>query len=302
MNISCDIIRDILPLYAEDMVSPATRELVDTHLCGCDACTKVLGQMLKREKIPAEVELDSLHLVKDKIRKRRWLAQLLVFFLTAALAVGLFVFLTRPIYLTASEAEIRIVEEDGKLVLRFGEAVDCYYIEGESAPGEGTTYTITAYRRLWNVHYGNMLDARYTVVGQDYPFSFGLESTRILYSGAPLGEEATVLWGEPLKEHYVVLPRLVLGCYFLMAGALGVVLLVLAWAARKGKAGRILRAGAGLPLSFCASVLIATRGNWRIYEQSEMPTYLLIIGLLALLLWAAWLCGWKYVEISRAEP
>ena len=32
MDISCDVIRDLLPLYAEDMVSEDSKWLVDGHL------------------------------------------------------------------------------------------------------------------------------------------------------------------------------------------------------------------------------------------------------------------------------
>ena len=32
MKISCEIIRDILPLYAEGMASQATKEMVEQHL------------------------------------------------------------------------------------------------------------------------------------------------------------------------------------------------------------------------------------------------------------------------------
>ena len=42
MDISCDVIQDILPLYAEDLASPATRELVESHLSGCEGCSQEL--------------------------------------------------------------------------------------------------------------------------------------------------------------------------------------------------------------------------------------------------------------------
>ena len=48
MEISCDIIRDLLPLYAEDLVSEDSRKLVDDHLCTCDPCTKQLGILTER--------------------------------------------------------------------------------------------------------------------------------------------------------------------------------------------------------------------------------------------------------------
>ena len=53
MDISCDIIRDLLPLYAEDLVSEDSRKLVDGHLCSCDPCTKQLG-ILKKAAQKAE--------------------------------------------------------------------------------------------------------------------------------------------------------------------------------------------------------------------------------------------------------
>ena len=37
-KISCNIIRDILPLYLDDVVSDDTKELVEEHLETCDAC------------------------------------------------------------------------------------------------------------------------------------------------------------------------------------------------------------------------------------------------------------------------
>ena len=64
MDISCDIIRDLLPLYAEDLVSEDSRKLVDEHLCTCDPCTKQLGILKKAAQIPIEVEKLTTDLVE----------------------------------------------------------------------------------------------------------------------------------------------------------------------------------------------------------------------------------------------
>lgn len=37
----CKIVQDLLPLYADDLVSPETREFVDTHCAGCEPCEKL---------------------------------------------------------------------------------------------------------------------------------------------------------------------------------------------------------------------------------------------------------------------
>lgn len=44
MKISCDIIRDLLPLYAENMTSQASSEMVETHLGECEGCTNYLKE------------------------------------------------------------------------------------------------------------------------------------------------------------------------------------------------------------------------------------------------------------------
>lgn len=50
MKNECSIIRDLLPLYAENMVSPDTAEFVEEHLKGCEACRE---EYEKAKRIPA---------------------------------------------------------------------------------------------------------------------------------------------------------------------------------------------------------------------------------------------------------
>ena len=40
MRNECNIVRDLLPLYTEDMVSKDSREFVEEHLNRCEACRK----------------------------------------------------------------------------------------------------------------------------------------------------------------------------------------------------------------------------------------------------------------------
>lgn len=118
MKVSCNIIRDILPLYAEDMVSPDTRELVDGHLCECDACTKELGALKKAEKVPVEVDIASLKRVGDTIRRRRILTAITAVMTVLTVFVTSVIFMMTPYYLTAEQA-IEGVElrEDGGLAI-----------------------------------------------------------------------------------------------------------------------------------------------------------------------------------------
>ena len=45
MKLECDVIRDLLPLYAEKLASPASSALVEQHLAACPACRAELEQL-----------------------------------------------------------------------------------------------------------------------------------------------------------------------------------------------------------------------------------------------------------------
>lgn len=127
MNITCNIIKDLLPLYAEDMVSEDSKALVDDHLCSCDSCTKELAELKKAPKVPMEVETTSLKRVEDTIRKKKLLtAVTAVMTLVAVLVTGT-IFLMTPVYLTAQQA-IEGVElrEDGGLAIDYAGGIMGY--------------------------------------------------------------------------------------------------------------------------------------------------------------------------------
>ncbi len=51
----CNVIRDLLPLYADGVCSEKSRELVDMHICECKACKDVLADMQKQIAEPASI-------------------------------------------------------------------------------------------------------------------------------------------------------------------------------------------------------------------------------------------------------
>lgn len=127
MNVNCNIIRDLLPLYAEDMVSEDSKALVDDHLCSCDSCTKELAELKKAPKVPVEVETTSLKRVEDTIRKRKMLTAATAMMTLVAVLVTGTIFLMTPVYLTARQA-IEGVElrEDGGLAIDYAAGIMGY--------------------------------------------------------------------------------------------------------------------------------------------------------------------------------
>ena len=53
MDISCNIIRDLLPLYAEDLTSAVSRTLVEEHPPACEDCRRQLEEL---KALIAEIE------------------------------------------------------------------------------------------------------------------------------------------------------------------------------------------------------------------------------------------------------
>ena len=80
MKLDCEVIRDLLPLYAEDMASPASTALVEEHLQECEACRAELEQMQLPVPVQPEPQPDApLKGIRTALRKKR--------ILTAAAAV-----------------------------------------------------------------------------------------------------------------------------------------------------------------------------------------------------------------------
>jgi len=53
-KIPCDVIKDVLPLYYDQVCSAATKDMVETHLEGCEDCKWLLGRMKADIGLPLE--------------------------------------------------------------------------------------------------------------------------------------------------------------------------------------------------------------------------------------------------------
>ena len=93
MNNECSIVKDLLPLYAENMVSEETGAFIKTHLAGCEDCRAALhGLTAPAPDAPKTEEALPLKTVKKKLTLRRvWIAVCAVL-VTAVLGFGAFLF------------------------------------------------------------------------------------------------------------------------------------------------------------------------------------------------------------------
>jgi len=71
MKLECDVIRDLLPLYAEKLASPASSALVEQHLAACPACRAELEQMEKPVSVQPEPQPDApLRSIRKTLQKK----------------------------------------------------------------------------------------------------------------------------------------------------------------------------------------------------------------------------------------
>lgn len=97
----CSIVRDILPLYIEDMVSNDTASFVEEHLKNCPECQKELSKLKavtevefvsKETVLTHQEEAAPLRALKRKLRRKQIISMALSF-IVAAVFIGSGVFI-----------------------------------------------------------------------------------------------------------------------------------------------------------------------------------------------------------------
>lgn len=82
-KINCDIIRDLIPSYVDEVCSQATREYVEEHIQSCGECrliaARLRGQTLAGEKLEQK-ELDGLKKIRNTLKYQNIICYVLLLF------------------------------------------------------------------------------------------------------------------------------------------------------------------------------------------------------------------------------
>ena len=89
MNISCEVMGDLLPLYVDGVASGDTQRLVEEHLRSCPACAAAAERMRRAAVLPENPEIQLRDGAVLKTFKRSWRRKKLAVACTAALAAAL---------------------------------------------------------------------------------------------------------------------------------------------------------------------------------------------------------------------
>ena len=139
MKLSCNVIRDLLPLYAENLTSEESNALVDEHLCGCDECAKQLGILKKAQAIPVETDAPGLKKIRKAIVRRRVLAVTMAVMLVITLVLGATFLWEAPVWLDADQAVKKVMKmEDGSIRIYYTDIIQGISSEDDMAGNRGT--------------------------------------------------------------------------------------------------------------------------------------------------------------------
>ena len=88
MSKNCEIVKDLLPLYADEVCTEESRKLVAEHIAHCSECRAELEKMGKHISVKAETDVN----VMKRIRKRMRIEKITVGLISLAVVLGIGIF------------------------------------------------------------------------------------------------------------------------------------------------------------------------------------------------------------------
>ena len=298
MSNQCNLIKDILPLYVEDMVSADTREFVSNHLEHCAECRAELEHMRGPVKFTPDIDTDIVPL--KRIKKDLFIKRLQTIFFTAIIACAVvmiaFGVLTSPKFFPYSDDLLNVVDNhSGEIIVAFDDRVTGYTCTKEFYEESGAeVYRINAWTTTWDLYLSNRGNQNAVIPSNG-------EGNILIYFTQNNGSEDVLIYGESdnLPQAVITLPRQILLPYFILAALALIVLVGLRFLLRNKKAMTVWIDRAILfPISYMAAQLCTKGINFTTYSSQRD---FCIIALVAILLYLALLTGKSLYQEKRAD-
>ena len=303
MKLPCAVARDLLPLYAEDMVEQETKTLMDEHLKACDDCRRRLSEM----NVPAEPPVDTakpLQNLKKQLRRKRLYAAALA---ALCVFVGVYTYFFRVMAIELIPWQDGLIEVVGVKAFHPNGGAD----EGDAAKraDEGLVLKVNSIVNGFEEHIVLDDDGTQTLLIQAlstnqasdrlaqsyYESNIFPVPDRLIYG---LEQPQTLLWGTPMKGGVEILPRLALAYYLLMAiaaaGVCGLIWMML----RKRKSSWIPRQLFFAPVAYIVSHLLLK--GFKTTSFSMEQDFLSIL-LVALAVYALLTIAWQMFLTRKRE-
>lgn len=156
-KITCEIIKDILPLYVDNAVSMDTKAMVEEHLAECESCKKEAEAMSKTIKIPIHKSVEKeqaevLNNLKKIFKNKKIRISILSVLTTIGVFAGAYSALVLPkIYIPYEEKEVSIEIVDGNVYANYKGTKE-YEGSVGIAPTKDKKTAFYLYTNPWNAY------------------------------------------------------------------------------------------------------------------------------------------------------
>ena len=155
MNYPCGIIRDLLPLYHDDVCSTETRNAVEKHCAGCADCRKILNNLDSMPE-PYEMakEVEPLRPIQKKWNHERkkslWIGLGVAFFLILILIANTVLREWKCVPMGKDDVVVMDVFQtsDGMIHITYGDLYDLNYFRTSVEVGSDGNGYISTYRHI----------------------------------------------------------------------------------------------------------------------------------------------------------
>ncbi len=219
----CSIVKDLLPLYVENMLQEDSKKFVEEHLADCPDCQKELKAMQQSGKVIVDADVVPLKKLKKKMLEDKIQTILFTMAMVFVIATAAFAILNSPRFFPYDENLMQITEnENGKLLISFDEQVKAYgYTKYYDEQRDVEVYNISAWDSLWDNHFSKKGQQNMSLEVKSS------DKVQIFYNQNN-GDSDVLIYGLKMDGGVVSLPRLALSFYFTFA----LLFLLLLWLMR----------------------------------------------------------------------
>lgn len=287
MKNECSIVCDLLPLYAEDMVSEDTAEFVKEHLGNCPTCRAELEKLRKpvqpvaAQHVP-DIDAEPLKRLKKALLMEKVQAILCTAAVLLALMLSGLSFLTAPEYFAYSQELVTVTEgANGEATISFSSEITDYKLQriADSADKQ-TVYHLEVWTCAWDRMFSKP-GAQDVTVKPENGHDLLIYFTQFINQSS--SNSAVCIYGEiePDSGGWMALPGLSMG-YWLAINIVLLVILGVIWLnlRKKEKPRRLVERLILIPIAYMLGHLCVLGFHTLSYSEWRDAQMILAIGIL----------------------
>lgn len=287
MKNECSIVCDLLPLYAEDMVSEDTAEFVKEHLGKCPTCRAELEKLRKpvqpvaAQHVP-DIDAEPLKRLKKALLMEKVQAILCTAAVLLALMLSGLSFLTAPEYFAYSQELVTVTEgANGEATISFSSEITNYKLQRIADPADKqTVYHLEVWTCAWDRMFSKP-GAQDVTVKPENGHELLIYFTQFINQSS--SNSAVCIYGEiePDSGGWMALPGLSMG-YWLAINIVLLVILGVIWLnlRKKEKPRRLVERLILIPIAYMLGHLCVLGFHTLSYSEWRDAQMILAIGIL----------------------